>query len=192
MAIKNTNLGGTDWIASAQVKAVDLNDTLNAVYNLKQFSKQGGMNMIRQAIDRATIYSVNGTDGVVEAYIDADGRNGTVITASTDATFDTDKYKATGTADSTIIQSIPAGVMSSTITAVGVATIYGDKEDDDDIQLRLYNSTTSTGWYSPDKPGSIAAFTTPPTRVAIQLLPQSTSPVSGSPSIKGIYFITLK
>lgn len=34
MAVKNTLLGGTDWIAGGNIIAVDLNDTLNELYNL--------------------------------------------------------------------------------------------------------------------------------------------------------------
>lgn len=47
----------------------------------------------RQLIDRTVDYSADGTDVWGEAYVDADGRNNSVDTGSTDATFDTDKYK---------------------------------------------------------------------------------------------------
>lgn len=189
MAIRNFKLGGIDWISTTEATAEDLNDTFNAAFNLKQFSKQAGMGMIRQAIAITTVYSVNGTDGVAEAYIDADGRNNTVITASTDAVFDTDKYKADGTDDSSIIQNIPANILPSSIDSIGFTVIYEDKEDDDDVRIRLYNGTTSSGWYSPDKPASSVEFPEPPRFVEIELLPRSSSPVSGSPSIKGVYFL---
>ena len=54
-------------------------------------------NGIRQAIDRASVFSADGEDVFVEAYTSAGGRNGSVSVNAdiTTATFDTNKYQIT-------------------------------------------------------------------------------------------------
>ena len=54
-----------------------------------------GLNVIRGLIDRAGVWSAGMIDWWGDAYIDADGRENSVIIASTGATFDTNKYKVT-------------------------------------------------------------------------------------------------
>jgi len=66
-------------------------------------------NHARQLIDRAGVYSSDGSDLWGEAYIDADGRNDSVSGGT--ATFDTNKYKA-GTSPYVVIEA-------TSISAVG-------------------------------------------------------------------------
>ena len=58
---------------------------------LNTLVKQSGYNAIRQAQDRAI--TLNPYGEFTEAYTDATGRLNSVVTASTDANFDTNKYK---------------------------------------------------------------------------------------------------
>jgi hypothetical protein len=62
-------------------------------------------NHIRQLIDRAGVYSKDGTDLWGEAYTSAGGRNSSVATADTNAIFDTNKYKAFDETAYVIIQA---------------------------------------------------------------------------------------
>ena len=53
-----------------------------------------GLNTIRSLIDRAGVWSAGNLDGWGDAYIDADGREDSVDTGNTTATFDTNKYNS--------------------------------------------------------------------------------------------------
>jgi hypothetical protein len=81
-------------------------------------------NHIRQLIDRAGVYSSDGTDLWGEAYIDANGRNDCVVTGSTDAVFNVNKYQVDVTLGSTetenhaVSASTTAGDIVSTITII--------------------------------------------------------------------------
>jgi len=111
-----------------------------------------GLNHIRQLIDRVGVYSAGNIDGWGEAYVSAGGRNGSVDTGATDATFDTDKYKADGTGDDLIYQSIPTGTFSSTVSSVIGVPFLEDWETGADIQFKLqakiYDGTTINEDYS--------------------------------------------
>jgi len=80
MTIKNTKLGGTDWLSNESVYAEDLNDTFNETFRRGGDSAlvQSGLNSVRQLIDRDVIVSKGNIEGFGEAYIDADGRKDSV------------------------------------------------------------------------------------------------------------------
>ena len=65
---------------------------LNA--NLATSLRQSGLTQVQQLQDRAVTSSADGGQ-FAEAYIDADGRNDSVVGAETIASFDTNKYTAT-------------------------------------------------------------------------------------------------
>ena len=66
-------------------------DEVNA--NFEVTLRQNGLNAVQQLQDRAITFSADGGQ-FAEAYVDSNGRNNSVDTASTSATFDTDKYAA--------------------------------------------------------------------------------------------------
>jgi hypothetical protein len=94
--------------------------------------------MIRQAKDRAVELPGDGGQ-FVEAYVDANGRQNSVDTGSTDATFDTDKYKADGTGDDIIYHAIPTGLFSPTISSSFLTFDPEDWESGANIQYKLTN-----------------------------------------------------
>ena len=148
-----------------------------------------GLNTIRQLIARAGIWSKGLIDGYGDAYIDSNGRENSVNTGTSTATFDTTKYKPDTTAK-TVIHAIPTGTFSSTIsTAVGVPMIE-DWETGDDIQYKLTNAGEDSGWLScGNTPGvsSFTAFTSEPTTLTVNLIPKVSAPTTGYPSVKGFF-----
>ena len=66
-----------------------------------------------------------------------------------------------------------------------------DWEDGANIQYKLTNATEDTGWLdamntSPEV-NSFTAFTSEPTTLIVKLIPKTTSPTAGYPSVKGFY-----
>ena len=97
MAIRNNLLGGNDIQENeVEFKSVDYNDTNNAMIGVTtEAFKAQLQNSIRQAIDRSSVFSADGDDVFVEAYVNSTGRNNTVDTSETTAVFDTNKYEMT-------------------------------------------------------------------------------------------------
>lgn len=151
-----------------------------------------GLNMLRQLIDRVGVWSLGNIDGWGDAYIDADGRENSVNTGTSTATFDTNKYKP-DTTEKIIIHTIPTGSFISTVsTVIGVPMIV-DWETDDDIQYKLTNATEDTGWLSCSNAPSVNSFTpftSEPTTLTVKLIPKSVAPTTGYPSIKGFWIRT--
>lgn len=93
-------------------------------------------NHIRTLIDRAGVYSKDGTDLWGEAYVDSDGQNNSVDTSETTAVFDTNKYKYNSD-PSIITHTIPSGIFSANInSAIGTAMI--EKGDDVEYKLKTF------------------------------------------------------
>ena len=83
---------------------------------------------------------------------------------------------------------IPTGTFSDTITtAIGVPLIE-DWEEGANIQYKLTNATEDTGWLdsmdSSPEVSSFTAFTSEPTSLIVKLVPKTTSPTAGYPSIR--------
>ncbi len=88
-----------------------------------------------------------------------------------------------------IEHTIPSGTFSSTISkSIGVPLI-SDYEAGIDIQYKLTNATEDTGWLNsyPPEISSFTAFTSQPTKLIVKLIPKSSSPTSGYPSIRGFW-----
>jgi hypothetical protein len=96
-------------MALKKITAGDLISASDHMYNFAEGFTMTGLNHIRQLKDRTVTYSKGMQDLWGEAYIDANGQNNSVVLASTGATFDTTKYKAsqfpTGTEPFVIIQA---------------------------------------------------------------------------------------
>jgi len=92
--------------------------------------------------------------------------------------------------DSIITHTIPAGTFSSTMSsAIGVPFIE-DYEAGADIQYKLTGTAGSedTGWLDcgiTPETSSFTAFTAEPDTLIVKLVPKSSSPTSGFPSIRG-------
>jgi len=146
MAIKNEKLGGTDFSTpTARVKPTDLNDTNDKIADLisESFSVSG-KNIIRSLIDRAGVFSAGKDDMWGDAYVDADGREDSVVAALTDATFNTDKYTTTASATSYVYQSLPSGTFSPTISSAFGTPLISDWEEGANIQYKLTNDFAET------------------------------------------------
>jgi hypothetical protein len=131
MVIKNLKLGGSDFSTpSARVKPTDLNDTFDASADLGlRGLTVNCLNHIRTLIDRAGVYSKGSFDLWGEAYISATGRNGSVNTTSTGATFSTNKYAykedATNSTADTKTSASTSGGSTTTWTTTCTAASAG-------------------------------------------------------------------
>ncbi len=92
--------------------------------------------------------------------------------------------------EQTIMHDIPAGTFSDTITtAIGVPLIE-DWEDGADIKYKLTGTAGAedTGWLdamnSEPEVSTFTAFTAEPDTLIVKLIPKTTSPTAGYPSIK--------
>ena len=186
MSVRNTKLGGVDWTSTSEATYTDFNDTFNKTIESggELPLTQAGINTIRIVQDRAITFGKGNIDGFAEAYVDADGRNGTVITASTDATFDTDKYKATGTAESVILHSVTSDILPDNVNLIFGVPLIEDWESNNSITYKVYNSTTDTGYKSIGSTHIVTEFDAPITRLSVKLSPVGTA---AYPSINGFF-----
>lgn len=129
MAIKNTQLGGTDWVGE-KLLYPDLNDTFDAVVDLHtNLGVLGGKNTIRQLIDRAGVWSADLSDWWGDAYIDSNGRENSVNTGNTTAryTTSTDIYSAEENNVSSTTTHDPDSVTNPSNFFDENATTYAEK-----------------------------------------------------------------
>jgi hypothetical protein len=90
---------------------------------------------------------------------------------------------------SEIIHDLPSGSFSSTINGSFGTVLIEDWETGADIQYKLTNSTEDTGWLDYNEVSEFTAFTSEPTTCIVKLVPKSSSPTAGYPSIKGFYLV---
>lgn len=87
-----------------------------------------------------------------------------------------------------VVMNLPTGTFSTTISqAVGVPKI-SLWESGADIQYKLTNGSEDSGWLScsnSPRLGVFTAFTAQPTKLTVKILPKSSSPTPGYPSISG-------
>jgi len=84
-----------------------------------------------------------------------------------------------------ITHTIPSGKFSSTISSATGSGIVEDWEDGADIKYKLTNATEDSGWLNYNEISNFTAFTSEPTKYIVKLIPKTTSPTAGYPSIKG-------
>jgi len=139
----------TKFVANTKAKATEVNTNTNATFTIL------GLNHIRQLFDRIGVYSAGQIEGWGEAYTSVGGRNSSVDTYNTDATFDTNKYKVDGTGEDLITHDIPSGTFSDTVSSVIGVPFLEDWETGADIQYKLqerdYNSSSSTATFYTDE-----------------------------------------
>lgn len=89
-------------------------------------------------------------------------------------------------ADTIITHTIPTGTFSDTISSAFVTYKAEDWESGADVQFKLTNATEDTGWLSTNQIVSFTALTAEPDTLIVKLIPKSSSPTAGHPSINGI------
>jgi hypothetical protein len=90
--------------------------------------------------------------------------------------------------ESKIVVSIPANSFPSTISSSILVPMIADWEDGADIKYKWTESGVDTDWFSCGKNPSITEFNTitpSSTTLTIKLIPKSSSPTAGYPSIYG-------
>lgn len=131
-----------------------------------------------------TAYPVNASVQGVRLNCTITGTAGGANNATTTSTVYTITYGSSG--DSTIIQTIPAGTFPAGITKAICAPKVADWETGADIQFKLTNGTDDTGWLTAGVTPSVqsfSAFASAPTQLQVKLIPKSSSPTAGYPSI---------
>ena len=89
-------------------------------------------------------------------------------------------------ADNTVVtHDLPSGSFSSTISSCFGSALVADWETGANIQYKLTNATSDTGWLTYNEVSSFTAFASEPTTCIVKLIPKTTSPTTGYPSIKG-------
>jgi len=86
--------------------------------------------------------------------------------------------------DSIITHTIPSGTFNSTISSFIASCIVEDWETGANIQIKLTNSTEDSGWFDYRELAQFTAFTSEPTTLITKLIPKTTSPTAGYPSIR--------
>lgn len=81
---------------------------------------------------------------------------------------------------------LPSGTFSSTVSKLQGTVITNDWETGASINCKLLNGSEDSGWLPINEIGSFTAFTTQPTKAQFQLVPKSSSPTAGYPSIKAV------
>jgi len=89
-----------------------------------------------------------------------------------------------------IEHDIPSGTYPSNVSKLIGKVLYANWESGVSIQHKLKNATEDSGWINDGELGTFTAFTSEPTQYVVKLIPRSTSPTAGYPSIKGAGFYT--
>ena len=183
------SVGTTGWDIDITYDIEEYSELLSANENFSVvITKTGGDGNI--SIKNNYSFSGNVFTGGSQTYLGSTGSGGYGITVDgliTTAKFDTNKYKVLNLTDSVIQHTIPSGTFPSNInTAFGIPFI-ADWEDGADIQYKLTNSSEDSGWLNYGEVNSFTAFTSEPTTLIVKLIPKSSSPTAGYPSIKGFY-----
>ncbi len=93
-----------------------------------------------------------------------------------------------------IVHSVPTGAMSSTLSTSFATFKAEDWEAGADVQYRLTGTAGAedTGWLDTNEVVEFTAFTAEPDTCIVKLIPKTTSPSVGLPSINGIYLTGTK
>lgn len=105
---------------------------------------------------------------------------------TTDMVFAT--YDGSALTDQIITHTIPSGRFSSTISTSYLIPFFNWWESGSDVKYKLTNGGEDSGWLNAGNTGEVSsftAFTSEPTTVIVKLIPKSSSPTCGYPSIKG-------
>ena len=84
-----------------------------------------------------------------------------------------------------ITHTIPSGTFPTTISSAVGSFLAQDWEAGASVQYKLTNATEDTGWLNSNEVSTFTAFTSQPTALIVNLVPKSSSPSAGYPSIRG-------
>lgn len=89
-------------------------------------------------------------------------------------------------AETVIEQSVASGTFSSTISTAFMTFLSEDWETGADVQFKLSNGSDDSGYLNSNEIVSFTAFASEPTTLTVKLIPKSSGPTAGYPSIKGV------
>ena len=90
-------------------------------------------------------------------------------------------------AEGEISQTIPTGTFSSTISSAFCTALVADWETGANIQFKLKNAGgDDSGWLNYNAVQTFTAFSAEPDELIVKLIPKSSSPTVGYPSIYGV------
>ena len=84
-----------------------------------------------------------------------------------------------------IVSDPTPSLLSSTISSCIGTPLITDWETGANIQFKLTNTTEDSGWLTYNEISEFTAFTAEPDTLIVKLIPKTTTPTSGVPSIKG-------
>ena len=83
-----------------------------------------------------------------------------------------------------ITHNLPVDSFSPTVSSSFGTALVEDWETGANIQYKLTNTTEDTGWLEYNVVSEFTAFTSAPTKCIVKLIPKTTNPTAGTPSIK--------
>ena len=84
-----------------------------------------------------------------------------------------------------ITHNIPSGTFSTTVSKAILGTILPEYETGANVQFKLTSTANDSGWLEADDViQTFTAFTAEPDKLIIKLIPKSSSPTTGYPSIR--------
>ncbi len=143
-----------------------------------------GKELIRASIGSQQVMSAGFDDWACEAYVDADGRYGTVITGSTTATLSGTCYLVNA-GSKVIFHSVPAGRFSGAPSRIYGTAIASSWEVGADINFRVRSGTNISAWIGAGSIGSIASIGGTPMFYEVMLTQKASSPTGSVPGIYG-------
>lgn len=166
-----------------RVTNYDLNNMFSEAITLT------GMNNIRQNIAGTITYSKGQQEGWSEAYIDADGRNNSVVAGSTTATFSGTGVYLTNAGSKVIFHTLPGSTFPAGMTrAIGIPMFEKFESGTGfNARFKLTNAVSDTDWINYGTIGSFAAFATQPTFMIVELTQRTSAPTGSTPSIYGFW-----
>ena len=98
------------------------------------------------------------------------------------------EYGSMNTAGTDAKFSIPTGTNTTTISSSFATVLHEDWESGSNVQYKLTGSSGAedTGWLETNEVSEFTAFTAEPDTLIVKLIPKTTSPTAGYPSIKGV------
>ena len=89
---------------------------------------------------------------------------------------------------SIITHNIPSGTFSDTISSSLGTFIAADWEEGADVQYKLTGTAGAedSGWLNTNEVSEFTAFTAEPDTMIVKLIPKTTSPTAGYPSLRGV------
>ncbi|MFC2086491.1 hypothetical protein ACFLQ9_02100, partial [Bacteroidota bacterium] len=135
---------------------------------------QSGMFLVCGSFSWETSSSTAGSFAVTDYYID---ESIPLLTATS----------ASNLSDQLIYHNISSSTFTSTISTIIGVPLIKDLEEGANLEYKITNDTEDSGWLNTNEVVSFTAFTSHPTTLIIKLVPKTTNPTIGIPSLYGFY-----